>query len=62
MIFPASESVRNEKIFIPRVDRLLSLCKKYDVRMNSILEVGAGFGTFCSEVKKRNVFTRVVAV
>lgn len=62
VIFPASESVRCERIFAPRVDRLLELCRKYKVRTSSILEVGAGFGTFCGEVKKRNVFTRVVAV
>jgi 2-polyprenyl-3-methyl-5-hydroxy-6-metoxy-1,4-benzoquinol methylase len=62
VIFPASESVRLEKIFAPRVDRLLTLCQKYEVRTRSIMEVGAGFGTFCGEVKNRNVFTRVVAV
>ncbi|WP_197685162.1 class I SAM-dependent methyltransferase [Herminiimonas arsenitoxidans] len=62
VIFPASEAARLERIFVPRVDRLLELCSKYDVQTNSILEIGAGFGTFCSEVKRRNVFSRVVAV
>lgn len=62
VIFPASESVRREKIFVPRVDRLLELCRKYEVQTGSILEVGAGFGTFCGEVKTRDVFTRIVAV
>ncbi len=62
VIFPASESVRRERIFVPRVDRLLELCRKYEIHTGSILEVGAGFGTFCGEVKKRDVFTRVVAV
>jgi 2-polyprenyl-3-methyl-5-hydroxy-6-metoxy-1,4-benzoquinol methylase len=62
VIFPATESVRRERIFAPRVDRLLTLCRKYEVRTSSILEVGAGFGTFCGEVKNRSVFTRVVAV
>ncbi len=62
IIFPASESVRRGKIFVPRVDRLLELCKKYSVKTGAILEIGAGFGTFCEEIKSRNVFTRVVAV
>lgn len=62
VIFPASEAVRLERIFVPRVDRLLELCRKYSVDTNAILEIGAGFGTFCAEVKKRNVFARVVAV
>lgn len=62
VIFPASETARLERIFVPRVDRLLELCRAYAVNTNAILEVGAGFGTFCAEVKRRNVFTRVVAV
>ena len=62
VIFPASETARLAQIFVPRVDRLLELCRKYAVNTNAILEVGAGFGTFCAEVKRRNVFTRVVAV
>ena len=62
VIFPASEAARLERIFVPRVDRLLELCRKYEVNTNAILEIGAGFGTFCAEVKRRNVFTRVVAV
>ena len=62
VIFPASEGIRREKIFAPRVDRLLELCGKYKVEMHSLLEIGAGFGTFCSEVKSRQVFDRIVAV
>lgn len=62
VIFPASEAARLERIFVPRVDRLLELCRKYDVKTNAILEIGAGFGTFCAEVKRRNIFARVVAV
>jgi 2-polyprenyl-3-methyl-5-hydroxy-6-metoxy-1,4-benzoquinol methylase len=62
VVFPASEAARLERIFVPRVNRLLELCRKYEVRTNSILEIGAGFGTFCMEVKRRGVFDRVVAV
>ena len=62
VIFPASEAARLELIFVPRVDRLLELCHKHDVQTNAILDMGAGFGTFCAEVKRRNIFSRVVAV
>ena len=62
VIFPASEETRKERIFVPRVDRLLELCSKYQVETNSLLEIGSGFGTFCSEVKARNIFDRIVAV
>jgi len=61
-IFPASERARLEGIFIPRVNRLLDICEKYKVDTNALLEIGSGFGTFCTEVKKRNKFKRVVAV
>lgn len=62
VVFPASEAARREHIFVPRVDRLLELCRKYAVEMGAILEVGAGFGTFCTEVKTRNAFARVVGI
>lgn len=61
-IFPASEAARRQKIFVPRVDRLLDICARYDVPTKALIEVGAGFGTFCSEVQSRGVFERVVAV
>lgn len=61
-IFPASEAARREKIFVPRVDRVLEICARYGVPTKSLIEVGAGFGTFCSEVKSRGLFERVVAV
>lgn len=62
VVFPASEAARHKKIFVPRVDQLLELCRKYSVCTGSLLEVGAGFGTFCGEIKSRGVFSRVVAV
>ncbi len=61
-IFPASEQARCKKIVVPRVDRVLALCQKYRIRTGSLLEVGAGFGTFCSEVASRTRFRRVVAI
>ena len=62
VIFPASEEIRRANIFVPRVDRLIELCSKYEVETNSLLEIGSGFGTFCEEVKTRNIFERIVAV
>ncbi len=61
-VFPASQKARLEKIFVPRVDRLLEICERYGANKESILEVGAGYGTFCGEVKRRNAFKRIVAV
>jgi len=61
-IFPASESNRREKIFKPRVDRILDICRQYDVGRDCLLEVGAGFGTFCEEMSARDFFKRIIAV
>jgi 2-polyprenyl-3-methyl-5-hydroxy-6-metoxy-1,4-benzoquinol methylase len=61
-IFPASEKTRRERIFKPRVDKILNFCKKYNAATNSILEVGAGFGTFCEELASRTIFEKIVAI
>lgn len=62
VIFPASEAKRREKIFSPRVDLVIDLCKQYAPDAQSLLEVGAGFGTFCEEMLSRQAFKKVVAV
>ncbi|MFH1461698.1 MAG: class I SAM-dependent methyltransferase [bacterium] len=61
-IFPRSENARRKKIFMPRVLRVLQLCKKYSLDKNSLIDVGAGFGTFCEEIEKLNYFENVIAV
>tara|TARA_R110000851_G_scaffold58710_1_gene136190 strand:+ start:15108 stop:16118 length:1011 start_codon:yes stop_codon:yes gene_type:complete len=62
VIFPASEEARRENIFKPRVDKVISLCKKFNTQNTSIIEVGAGFGIFCEEMNKRKYFDKVIAV
>lgn len=61
-VFPASAEVRRHKIFVPRVQRVLDICKRLGVTTGTLLEVGAGFGLFCEEMKKTGFFQRVVAV
>lgn len=61
-IFPASEDSRRNSIFKPRAEKVVELCKKYGVNTRALLDVGAGFGTFCEEVLKLNTFEKVVAV
>lgn len=62
VIFPASEGVRRERIFRPRVQRLLDLCERYAIPRGTLVEVGAGFGTFCEELRAREAFERIVAI
>lgn len=61
-IFPASEHVRREKIFRPRAERLAEICWRYNIQTDVILEVGAGFGIFCEEIKGIGLFKRVIAI
>lgn len=61
-IFPASEQVRRRTIFKPRALRVVQMCKKYGVGERLLIDVGAGFGTFCEEMQRLHYFTRVVAI
>lgn len=61
-IFPASEAARTEKIFRPRAERVKDLCAKYNMTPETMVEIGAGFGTFGQEIKKLNLVDRFVAV
>lgn len=61
-IFPASESARREKIFKPRVEKVLNICRKLNITTNTLLEVGAGFGIFCEEIQKTQIFNRVIGI
>jgi 2-polyprenyl-3-methyl-5-hydroxy-6-metoxy-1,4-benzoquinol methylase len=61
-VFPVAEASRRELMVVPRVDLLVELCADLAVPTASLLEVGAGFGTFCEEVDSRKVFDRVVAL
>ena len=62
VMYPASEESRRKNIILPRVNMTIDLCKKYDNEMNSLLEVGAGFGSFCSEIQSTKKFKRIVAI
>jgi SAM-dependent methyltransferase len=61
-IFPASEQARREKLFRPRVRRLRGLVQRFGTPTDFLMEIGAGFGTFCEEVRHACLFDRVVGV
>lgn len=61
-IFPASETARRQNIFAPRAKRLRDICLHHRVRVGTLLEIGAGFGTFCEEVRCLNLFQRIIAL
>ena len=61
-IFPATRQIRKEKIFRPRVRRILDLCDRFGVRKNVLVDVGAANGSFCEEAIDSRSFSRVIAV
>ena len=61
-IFPASEAARRAKIFQPRALRTLEICRRYGVENELLVEIGAGFGTFCEEIQSCGFFRRVLAI
>jgi 2-polyprenyl-3-methyl-5-hydroxy-6-metoxy-1,4-benzoquinol methylase/ribosomal protein S27E len=61
-LYSKTESARKNEIFIPRTNSVLEICKKFHVNNDTILDVGAGFGTFCEEIQSRQFFKKVIAV
>jgi 2-polyprenyl-3-methyl-5-hydroxy-6-metoxy-1,4-benzoquinol methylase len=61
-IFPESENARRSKIIAPRARMVVDFCRKYGVKSGVLVDVGAGFGTFCEEIQKLSVFEKVIAV
>ena len=61
-VFPASENIRRNKIFVPRAQRIIELCNKHNVNTDLLVDVGAGYGTFCEEIKKLGYFKKVIAL
>jgi len=61
VVFPASEDARREKVFGPRARRVVEIAKRHG-RAGTLVDVGAGFGTFCEEVKRTDAFAGVIAL
>lgn len=62
VIFPASEDARREKIFAPRAERVADIAGRLGKAGGVLVDVGAGFGTFCEEVRRTGSFDRVIAL
>lgn len=62
LIFPATETKRKERIFVPRAQRTVDFCKQFGIPGGTLLEVGAAFGTYCDALRDESFFDRIVAV
>ena len=61
-IFPQTEKIRSQKIFLPRVKKIINICKNNKIKYPSIIDIGSGYGTFCKLALKSNFFKKVVAL
>lgn len=61
-VYPQSEEARIKYIIMPRVKEVIKFCTKYKIPTGSFMDVGAGYGTFCEQIKKTNKFKQVIAV
>lgn len=61
-IFKESDQVRREKIYRPRIARIRDICSRLDIRFSTVMDVGAGYGSFLQEFKEafRDVTTIAV--
>jgi 2-polyprenyl-3-methyl-5-hydroxy-6-metoxy-1,4-benzoquinol methylase/Zn ribbon nucleic-acid-binding protein len=62
VIFPRSEERRRASIFRPRAERVAAIARRHGVAGGTIADVGAGYGTFCEEMRDVGAFDRVIAL
>ena len=62
VFFPAVAEARRERIFRPRVERLADLCSAKGIAVEHLIEVGAGYGIFLDEWRRRFPSTRALAI
>ncbi|WP_445492876.1 methyltransferase domain-containing protein [Rhodopseudomonas sp. RCAM05734] len=61
-VFPASRDVRKNRVFKPRVDRILALSAERGIETGVAIDVGASVGIFCETLRDAGRFRRVVAL
>ena len=62
ILFPTTEKYRKTNLFKKRAAKVIELCKKYGNDFETIMDVGAGYGTFCQVLKESNMFRQIIAV
>ncbi len=61
-VFPATEETRRKSIFRPRAQLVADFVQRYGVKGGTLLEIGAGFGTFGQEMMALGTFDRIIAL
>lgn len=61
-IYPASAEARREKIFVPRARMIADICHARGSVGGTFVEVGTGYGILCEELRKLDLFGRIVGI
>jgi 2-polyprenyl-3-methyl-5-hydroxy-6-metoxy-1,4-benzoquinol methylase len=61
-IFPRTAEVRRNALFKPRAELVAAIARDNGIVGGTIVEVGAGYGLFCEEVKRTGLFSDVVGI
>jgi SAM-dependent methyltransferase len=62
VFFPAVAEARRERIFKPRAERLSSLCAQKNVKVDKVIDVGAGYGILLDEWRGLHPNARLLAI
>lgn len=62
VFFPAVAEARRERIFRPRVERLADMCAAQQHAVDRLIEVGAGYGIFLDEWRRRFGAAQAIAI
>ncbi|MDQ7822759.1 MAG: class I SAM-dependent methyltransferase [Candidatus Eremiobacteraeota bacterium] len=61
-IFSRTEGARRKYVIKPKAKRVIELCRKYSSGYDRLVDVGAGFGTFCEELMKYKLYKQITAI
>jgi SAM-dependent methyltransferase len=62
VFFPTVAEARRDKIFKPRVEHLMEICKEVGLEVEKLIDVGAGYGIFLDEWRAIKPKTELLAV
>ena len=62
IIYPKTEKGRIEHLIKPRLNKIYRLCEEFNVEFDTLLDIGAGYGTLCEIALNDGKFKRVIAV
>ncbi|MFA5238574.1 MAG: class I SAM-dependent methyltransferase [Phycisphaerae bacterium] len=60
--YKETEAVRREKLYRPKAQMIKSIVIKNGITPGALLDIGAGYGTLCEELKALNFFKEVFAM